>query len=156
MIFVTVGTQLPFPRLLDAMERIARRTGEEVVAQTGLPARRWPALRCQPLMTPREFEARFTAARVVVAHVGIGTVLSARMWNRPLVLLPRRYDLGEHRNDHQIATARQLEGMAGVRIAWSAEDIEPLLARGDPRGAAAGAGSLSAPLIQRVQSFIDG
>lgn len=134
MIFVTVGTQLPFDRLIDAMQDYAAAQGEEVVAQTGhVPSGdRWPALDARAALSPDQFGDLMRTARIVVGHAGIGTVLSATRFARPLVILPRRADLGEHRNDHQMATARQLEGRRGLSVAWDATAIRPLLSRDAP------------------------
>ena len=41
--------------------------------------------------------------------------------------MPRRASLGEHRNDHQLATARQLEARAGLAVAWEAEALARFL-----------------------------
>ena len=116
MIFATVGTQLPFPRLIEALDRIAAESGAEIIAQTGPFDGAAPHLTCHGGLSPQEFEAHFTVARVVVAHAGIGTILSAKRYGKPLVLLPRRHALGEHRNDHQQATAKQVETLPGVYV----------------------------------------
>ncbi|MBM9593917.1 glycosyltransferase [Roseitranquillus sediminis] len=158
MILVTVGTQLPFPRLIDAMERIAAETGERVVAQTGPVSGRgqgaWPHLDQRPTLAPAEFDALFKEARVVVAHAGIGSILSARRHRRPLVILPRRHALGEHRNDHQLATARAVAKLPGIHVAWQADELGPILARElDPAGEG-GSASRDA-LIARLKEFIE-
>ena len=128
MIFVTVGTQLPFPRLIDAMNAIAADTGEEVIAQAGMVRQhRWDNLHAHEHLAPEAFEQLFGAARLVVGHAGIGTILTARQLKRPLVVMPRRHALGEHRNDHQLATAHQLEGHRGIYVAWDTEALAPLV-----------------------------
>ena len=156
MIFATVGTQLPFPRLIDALDALAPRLGEEVIAQVGASQGHWPALDIRRSLTPSEFEAAFTGARVVVAHAGIGTILSAKRWARPLVILPRRHALGEHRNDHQIATARQVETLPGIHVAWEAADLEALLARRDLTPANEKPSPSHAALVARLRAFIAG
>lgn len=158
MIFATVGTQLPFPRLIDALAALAPALGEEIVAQTG-PATaaeraRWGALTLAPALAPAEFEARFAAARVVVAHAGIGTILSAKRLRRPLAILPRKASLGEHRNEHQLATARQVAGFPGVHVAWEAADLGPLLARPDLEPASPALSPSAEGLIARLRAFI--
>ena len=159
MIFVTVGTQLAFPRLMDAMECWAACTDERVVAQTGPDKRAgqgaWSHLEVQGHLAPARFDALFAAARVVVAHAGIGTILSARRHARPLVILPRRHALGEHRNDHQMATARAVADLPGVHVAWEAAEIAPLLSCPDLAPAGAGKSPAREALIARLAAFID-
>jgi UDP-N-acetylglucosamine transferase subunit ALG13 len=156
VIFVTVGTQLAFPRLLDAMEAWAGGAGERVAAQAGPDAgqgARWPHLEVAGHLSPEAFDALFGQARVVVAHAGIGTILSARRHARPLVILPRRAALGEHRNDHQMATARAVANLPGVHVAWEAGEIAALLAR-DLAPAGAGEAPERAALIARLRGFL--
>lgn len=194
MIFATVGTQLPFPRLIEALVARARRDapqpagmspaelpaelpaeppaepgdnrrhnilGEEIVIQTGaepLPAWSAPGLSLHRSLKPAEFDRHFRAARVVVGHAGIGTILSARRWGKPLVILPRRHALGEHRNDHQLATARQVEHLPGVHVAWTVEDLDRLLSAtvlAQPAPLSEQSASHAA-LIARLRGFIEG
>lgn len=157
MIFATVGTQLPFPRLIDALDGIAPELGEEIVAQIGpgQEGKTWKHLDVRRHLTPSEYEILFTSARVVVAHAGIGTILSARKWGKPLIILPRRHALDEHRNDHQLATANELKGLAGIHVAWEVEDLIPLL-NAPVLEAMNGVPSPShAALIIRLRQFID-
>lgn len=155
MIFATVGTQLPFPRLMDALNALAPELGEPVIAQTGQTAGNpvWPALDTRAHLTPAEFERLFTEARLVVAHAGIGTILSARRYGKPLVILPRRHAMGEHRNDHQLATARQVSGLPGIHVAWETDALAGLL-RAQLAPAGDGQSPSHAALVARLSDFI--
>jgi len=156
VIFVTVGTQLPFPRLIDALDALAPTLGEEVVAQVGASQGSWPALDVRHQLTPAEFGDLFQKARVIVAHAGIGTILSAKRWGKPLVILPRRHALGEHRNDHQLATARQVEKLPGIHVAWETGDLPALLGRPDLEPASDAPSPSHQALIERLRDFIAG
>lgn len=155
VIFVTTGTQLPFPRLIDAMNRIAPDLDEEVIAQIGPQTDNWPALTVHTHLGPGAFADTFRRARLVVAHAGVGTVLSARRYGKPLVILPRRHALCEHRNDHQMATAKHLAHLPGVQIAWNEADLAPLLRRTDLPPATDTPGPGHADLIARLRRAID-
>lgn len=127
MIFVTVGTQLSFDRLIAAMDDYAAQSGEEVIAQVGAEGGTWAHLDSRAMLSPSEFVTMFSRARVVVAHAGVGTILSAKRYRRPLIVVPRRLIYGEHRNDHQLAMARALKHVEGIHLAWQVEEIAPLL-----------------------------
>lgn len=127
MIFVTVGTQLPFPRLVAHLDQLAARLDEKVIAQTG-EARAYEHLDAFASCSALDIEHFCDAARVIVAHAGMGSVLMARRLGKPLIILPRQRVSGEHRNDHQMATAQALEGRAGIRVAWDEAEIGDLLA----------------------------
>lgn len=50
----------------------------------------------------------------MVAHAGMGSVLTALEHDKPMLLMPRRAALLETRNDHQVATLRWLESKPGI------------------------------------------
>ncbi|MEM7709807.1 MAG: glycosyltransferase [Pseudomonadota bacterium] len=128
MILATTGTQLPFPRLIDALDALAATLDERIVAQIGPDTAPYSHIETHATLAPDRLDALMAEARIVVAHAGIGTILSARGHGRPLVVMPRRHALGEHRNDHQMATVRELGDRAGLYVAWEADDLAPLLA----------------------------
>lgn len=154
MIFATIGTQLAFPRLIDALNDLAPQLDEPVIAQTGPEPGNWPHLDTRPRLAPAEFDALFAEARIIVAHAGIGTILSAKRHHKPLVVLPRKHALGEHRNDHQLATARQVETLPGIHVAWETADLARLLTMPDPEAASDRPSPSHAALIARLQDFI--
>lgn len=161
-VFVTVGTQLPFARLVDAVDALAPGLGRPVIAQVGpeAAAGRWRHVEVAPFLDAAAFAALAARACVIVGHAGIGTFLTARSHGVPAVLAPRRAALGEHRNEHQLATARRLEGRPGVAIAWEMEALGPLIAAAAagpdpsaPAGPSAAEGTLDA-LIARLAAEI--
>lgn len=128
MIFVTVGTQLPFDRLVGAVDAWAGRTpGQTVIAQTGSGRADYAHLVCKPTLDQTGFRATLEAADVIVAHAGMGSILMAAEAGKPIVIMPRRADLGEHRNDHQRDTAARMASLSNVHVAEDAEALETTL-----------------------------
>lgn len=125
-IFVTVGTQLPFDRLISAVDRWASQHRAEVFAQTGSSSLRPKHIQWQDFIGNAEANERLRTADLVVAHAGMGTILTRLETGLPLIVLPRRAALGEHRNDHQIATARRLSHLRGL---WVVDDEDALRER---------------------------
>jgi len=154
VIFATVGTQLVFPRLIAALDAIAGRHGLEMIAQTCDPAPGARHIECREHVAPAEFDALFARAELVVGHAGIGTILTARKLGKPLLLLPRRVSLGEHRNDHQMATARFVAGFPGIRIAWDENELEARILERDPATPEFGESPQRTRLIARVRDFL--
>ena len=152
MIFVTVGTQLPFPRLVDFMARWASVKTERVVFQTG-QAHGLVGFEAHGDLPIRRFEQTVDDARIIVSHAGIGTVLAAQFAGKPIIIVPRRAALAEHRNNHQCATAQALKGRAGLRVAWEVEDLPPLLASAC-EGPQHGTNPRCDSLVDRVRSFV--
>ena len=157
MIFATVGTQLPFDRLLTALDSWAAAHPEvSVKAQTGRTDTRFPHMDCAENLDHAAFNAAFATARVIVAHAGMGSILSASELGKPILLMPRRAAFGEHRNDHQLDTAAEMTDLPNVTVVDQAEDLGPTLDRilARPISAEAGSATASAQLIANLQSFI--
>ncbi|MCX7300646.1 MAG: glycosyltransferase [Rhodobacterales bacterium] len=124
MIFATVGTQLPFDRMLSALDDwAARNISMPVLAQTGASARSFRNLKAIPRVDQRTYAETMEKARVVVAHAGMGTILSAAEAGKRLILMPRRAELGEHRNDHQLATAEEMSVLSNVTVVHDAKAL---------------------------------
>lgn len=120
MIFVTIGSAFPFDRLIRAMDNWAAETGRgaECFAQIGKGSYRPSHMDWCESLPEAEFAAAVQRASLIVSHAGMGSVITAMRFATPIVILPRRFDTGEHTTDHQMATARWLEGKEGVFVAW--------------------------------------
>jgi UDP-N-acetylglucosamine transferase subunit ALG13 len=128
LIFVTVGTELPFDRLVRTVDRWALESGRgDVFAQIGEGGWEPQHFPFSHFVEPLEFGERFRAATLVVAHAGMGTILSALHYGKPLLVMPRRAALGEHRNDHQWATAQRLLEMGKINVAFDADELRTKL-----------------------------
>jgi UDP-N-acetylglucosamine transferase subunit ALG13 len=118
LIFVTIGSALPFDRLVQAMDDWARdNPGEDILAQTGDGVFEPQHMRWVRSLSREDYAAAMEAADLIVAHAGVGSVVTAGEYARPVVLLPRRGALGEHRNDHQADTAGWLRDRPGIYVA---------------------------------------
>lgn len=84
-------------------------------------------------MNPDEYADVFAKARLIVAHAGIGTIVSAMQQNKPIIIFPRVAALGEHRNEHQLATARQMEKLGYAYVAYDEEQLRELVMNPDLR-----------------------
>ncbi|MCM2476294.1 glucuronosyltransferase [Rhizobium sp. CG5] len=128
MILLTIGTQLPFDRLVREMDAYAASSDEDIFGQIGKAAGYIPQNFAHCLtMNPKEFEQKFASARVIVSHAGIGTILTARKHGKPIIVFPRQAKFGEHRNDHQLATCQQLGGKAGIYPVENADMLRDVL-----------------------------
>lgn len=156
MIFVTVGTQIPFDRLIEAVDTLAPELGgEEVVAQTSGRGKYVPRnIRTVGFLDPAAFDELFDRARIIVAHAGMGTVISAIERHKPLIVMPRLAEFGEHRNDHQRATAVQLVKMGVCAVAENVDDLRRFFA--SPVASDRMSVKPSETLIAKLIEIIDG
>ena len=132
MIFVTVGTHhQPFQRLLDGLAGLDL---DQLVIQHGPGAPPPGAGRTVAYMPFDEMLDCLREAEKVITHAGVGSILCAtREGHRPLVV-PRRRDLGEHVDDHQVELTRALEGRGRVVGVWDVDALAGQLAEAGPRG----------------------
>lgn len=156
MIVVTVGMQLGFDRLIAAMDRIAPTLDLPVIAQTGKGTYRPTNMEVRERISPGEFETLLQQSRLIVSHAGIGTILTAQRFSKPIVLFPRRLEHGEHRNDHQVATVRNLEGRSGLLIAQEEAELAGCITEGLTMESAVATLSPTKERLQAsIKSFIE-
>ena len=155
MILVTVGMQLPFPRFVAIMDTIAGEIGERVVGQIGTQGEPVTHMEALGQMAPDAFEGLMREARVIVSHVGAGTVLTARRLGKPLVVFPRKASLGEHRNEHQMDTAAHLSDIPGLYVAYSEEELRDLVTRPDLAAGGDAVSPQKAELLAFLREVID-
>lgn len=127
MIFVTIGTQIPFDRLIEMLDRIAPELDEEIYAQALRGKYKPEHFKLVDFIEPDEFDKVFAQARLIVAHAGMGTILSALHNSKPLIIVPRIAALGEHRNEHQTVTALVMKEKKYAYVATDEEELRQLL-----------------------------
>lgn len=127
MILVAVGTQFPFDRLVETVDRWAATCGTNVVGQIGPSAYKPAHIKAHTFLPPNEFELLLKQADVVIAHCGMGSILSALSLGKPIIVMPRSASRGEHRNDHQFATAQRFSRQPGVTVAWDEAEMSRCL-----------------------------
>lgn len=123
MIFVTVGHQMAFDRLVRAVDQWAGERGRnDIFAQIGDTAYRPEHIEFAAQVDPSEFRDLVAKADAVVAHAGTGTILTALELGTPVLVMPRHGAKMETRNDHQIATAERFRALDRVEVAM--DEIE--------------------------------
>ena len=131
MIFVTVGSALPFDRLVRAMGVWAAAHPEtELFAQIGRGEYEPQHMGFDRMVSPSEFKALNERAEIIVAHAGMGSVITASELGKPIVLLARHASLREHTTDHQIHTATWLKSRPGIFVADGEAHIDRQIAAG--------------------------
>jgi UDP-N-acetylglucosamine transferase subunit ALG13 len=132
VIFLTTGTQLPFDRLVRAVDDWADTAQPEggIAAQV-LPAPRAPYVprnfKTRARLTPAEYDEMFAKADLIVSHAGMGTILTALTNGKRICIMPRQVQFGEHRNDHQLATVERLGTHPGLFKARDADALPACL-----------------------------
>ena len=131
MIFCTIGTQAPFDRFLKIVDEVAADIDEEIIAQVYKSRYVAKNIKTVDFLPPDKFHELFCSARMIIAHAGMGTIISAMQQKKPIIVFPRIAKLGEHRNEHQLATAEKMKELGYVYVANNADELRSLLTNPD-------------------------
>lgn len=123
MIYVTVGTQLAFSRLATAVNEWAEKTGTEVFVQKGPDKTVYSSVKSASFVSPSQADQLMRDADLVVAHAGMGTILTASQYGKRLIVMPRQFSFGEHRNDHQVATAKRFCDFPNITVVQGTDEL---------------------------------
>ena len=120
-IVVTVGTDHhPFDRLVDWVDRwAARHLDVEILLQRGTTAAlvASPNIRSVDMLAYDDLVGAMAGADAVVAQGGPGGILDARSVGHRPIVVPRRHDLGEHVDDHQVRFAAWMAERGSIDVA---------------------------------------
>ncbi|MVN22037.1 glycosyltransferase [Mucilaginibacter arboris] len=128
MIFVTTGTQEPFDRLIKAIDEIAPMlSGDTIIAQATLQTYSVLNIKIFDFINPSKFNDLFKQADLIVSHAGMGTIISALQIEKPIIIMPRLLKYGEHRNGHQLATAKKFKELNYLHVADNEKELQQIL-----------------------------
>jgi len=158
LILVTVGTQFPFDRLVRAVDDWAWAHPEaEVFAQIGATDYRPRHMACTAFVSPSDMRRMQEDCDVMVAHAGMGSILTALELGKPIIIMPRDHARGEHRNGHQFGTIRHFSGRRGIYAAPDETALPALLDHAGQSGKALPKVSRDAPseFIAALRGHLD-
>jgi len=128
MIFVSVGThEAPFDRLLRTVYELG--LDEEIVVQHGPSSVRSELALEAEYLSFDEVVDYIRAARAVVTHAGVGSVMVALANGKRPIVMPRLHSFDEHVDDHQLELARRLEVNGLVTVVESPAAMAEALAQ---------------------------
>jgi exopolysaccharide biosynthesis glucuronosyltransferase PssE len=158
VIFVTVGTSQPFDRLIRAVDMWAKlKDRTNILAQIGRSHYVPQRIKAVQFLSPSEFRRCAQVSQFIVAHAGVGSIITALQAGKPLIVMPRSARLREHVNEHQIATAKCLAQRFGITVAEDEVELAEKLDKAerlrdlDPLRLEA-----SSELISTIRTFITG
>ena len=127
MIFLTVGSELVFNRMVKAVDEwAADNETVQIIAQTGksIDSDYFPKnMEIKSVVSPAEYTRYCTEADFLIAHAGMGSIITALTTGKPIVIMPRREKFRETRNDHQVATAKRFASRDGIFVALNEDEI---------------------------------
>jgi UDP-N-acetylglucosamine transferase subunit ALG13 len=124
MIFVTVGSFGPFDRMVKAVDHLAaEHPHRSWFAQIGKGSYLPQHMEYERYLDKRDFDSRIRSADVLIGHAGVGTITAAIRYSKPLIVMPRDHDRGEHVDDHQFATADLFEAGGHILVARDSREL---------------------------------
>lgn len=162
MIFLTVGTHEPFDRLVRCVDEWCAERGRgadvfgQITARAGYQPQHFEAV---ATLEPGEYDRRMAAADFIVSHAGMGSIITALIKRKPIIVLPRRGHLQETRNDHQFATVQRFRDRPGILAARDEAELKEVLNSVADGDLAAGQGLspfADEQLVGTVRNFING
>jgi UDP-N-acetylglucosamine transferase subunit ALG13 len=125
MIFLTVGTQFPFDRLVKSLDQAFDEglIDEEVFAQIGQSSYHPRNFDSVTTLDKDLFDKHLEEASSIISHAGMGTITMAFENKKPLLVMPRLAKYGEVVNDHQKAIAKKFSELGYLLVAYDVEDL---------------------------------
>lgn len=119
MIFLTVGTQFPFDRLVKAVDELCGQglIQDQIIAQVGDSEYRPRHFESVASLDKDAFDRTLQQASAIISHAGMGTITMALEHSKPLLAMPRRKKYGEVVNDHQVVLAIKFEALGHILLA---------------------------------------
>ena len=130
MIFVAVGTQkFPFDRLLSHIDTLlaSGELTEPVFAQIGNSTYQPSHCEFVQFLDKESFDEKVAACDLLLTHSGVGTIISGLKHKKPVIVVPRLAQYGEHVDDHQLEIASAFAEKNLVLLCGEKEDLISLI-----------------------------
>jgi UDP-N-acetylglucosamine transferase subunit ALG13 len=132
LVVVTVGTDHhPFDRVIGWFDRWLARQGGQVEAVIQHGTAESPRFgRAVAYLDHGEFLQLAGAAQIIVCHGGPATIAECRRLGHVPIVVPRRPELGEHVDDHQLRFSARLAAREFIRVPRDEDEFWKLLDAG--------------------------
>ena len=134
MIFVVLGTQkFQLNRLLQKLDEYVEQglLTDEIYAQIGNSTYKPRHYAYKDFMDKKEFDATIAKADLVIAHSGVGTIITAIHAKKPVVVFPRLAKYKEHVDDHQVQLLKQFDEMNIICSCYEMDDLGKMVSELD-------------------------
>ena len=130
MIFVTVGTHTqPFDRLLKKVDELVEKgkIKEKVIAQIGYSTYKPKNYNYFSFTSERKILELNKKARIIITHAGVGSIITALQFKKPIIAVPRLKKFNEHVNDHQLQIAKAFEKEGKILACYDINELEKII-----------------------------
>lgn len=132
MIFLSVGTQLPFDRMINIVDEwMSHNPDIEIIGQIAEGQYIPNHLKHEKFIPAVEFAKLYSKADIIISHAGMGNIISALEHSKPIIIFPRKVELGEHRNNHQYATSKKFINHPLISVVEDYESFSKVMSESD-------------------------
>lgn len=123
-IFIVVGSQIPFDRLVSAVDNWAEHAEDiEIVGQIGRSKYKPRNFMYYSKLSAPEFNQRFDNSDLIIGHAGMGIILKSLTEGKPIIAMPRLVKLNECTTNHQVATSNALKKLNYIHVAMDTSEL---------------------------------
>lgn len=124
-VLVSVGStrDFGFRRMVETVRAISS-DNWQITWQTGVTSLAGFDIEARPEIDGAEMAGLIASSDVVISHAGTGSALSALDSGKVPIIVPRRPELGEHIDGHQLELASFLEERGLAIVAWDRVEKE--------------------------------
>jgi UDP-N-acetylglucosamine transferase subunit ALG13 len=125
MIFLTVGTEFSFDRLVKAVDDAVENglVDEQIYAQIGQSSYKPRNFEYIEPLEKKAFDNQAEKASSIISHAGTGIITLTLAQNKPLLVIPRLRKYGEVVHDHQVWIARKFEQLGHILVVYDVKDL---------------------------------
>lgn len=127
MIFVTIGTQKQqFHRIIRLVESSHLLKNEKIIIQAGHTkyVSNMGNITITNFLDDAKFIQCIQDCEYIICHGGVGTIFNALEKGKKILVVPRLKKYHEHKNDHQIEVATELEKEGYVLVYKDGENFD--------------------------------
>lgn len=130
-LFVPLGTQkFSFDRIVNELNNLVlqgRYSANEIVMQS-MSYNVKPSFIAHEIIPLDTFNRYMDNAEIIIIHAGVNSIMSSMQRGKPLIIVPRMKEFGEHVDNHQLEIAHLMENKYNVLVAYDIKDLEHLIA----------------------------
>ena len=126
MILVSLGThERPFYRLLKEIEKlISEGKIKDVIIQTGYTPYKVKGAKCFDFIQFEKMQKLIKNCDFLITHGGVGSITDALNYGKATIIVPRRKELNEHSDNHQLQITKEMEKTGKIIPVYNIDDLE--------------------------------
>ncbi len=127
MIYVTLGTQkFQMNRLVKAVDKLSSsgKVHEDFFVQTGVSSYKPKNCKYTDFVDNDKYVQNIKNCSVLITHAGVGTIIAGIKSRKPVIVVPRLAQYGEHVDDHQTQIAKAFSDKGCVLNCENLDELE--------------------------------